>query len=102
MVDHLGQLLAETREQFVLRQAGLRYQAVDLIGAQRTGKIARRNLLVRARAHPRIGGFAMAILLELLEQITEPAADHASRSTACQQAAQSTGDETAETAESTA
>jgi hypothetical protein len=42
MVDHLGQLLAETREQFVLRQAGLRYQAVDLIGAQRTGKIARR------------------------------------------------------------
>ena len=41
----------------------------------------------------------MAILLELLEQVTEPAADHASRSTACEQAAQSTGDETAETAD---
>src|SRR6478735_3004466 len=99
MVDHLGQLLAENREQFVLRQAGLRYQAVDLIGAQGTGKIARRNLLVRARAHPRIGGFAKAILLELLEQLTEPAADHASRRAACKQATQSTGDETAKTAE---
>src|SRR6185312_12128623 len=99
MVDHLGQMLAQAREQIVARQAGLRHQAIDLIGAQRIGKIVRRNLLVRARADPGIGGFAMTILLELLEQVAKSAADHASRGTACEQAAQSTQSTREETAE---
>src|SRR5258707_14360974 len=89
MVDRFGQLLAEAGEQIVARHAALRYQMTDLIGAQRAGEIARRDLLVRAGAHPGIGGIALAALLELLEQVTEPATDHASRGTAGQQAAQS-------------
>src|SRR5487761_2790619 len=47
MIDHLGQMLAEAIEQFVARQAALRHQAVDLIGAERAGEIAGRNRLVR-------------------------------------------------------
>src|SRR5450432_3099603 len=33
LVDHVGQMLAEAREQFVARHAGLRRQCVDLVGA---------------------------------------------------------------------
>src|ERR1700722_6475818 len=40
----------------------------------------------------------MAVLLQLLEQVAKAAADHASRRAACEQAAQSAGDQTAETA----
>src|ERR1700722_6711185 len=88
MVDHTGQMLAETVEQFVARQAALRHQTVDLIAAERTGEIARRDLLVGAGAPPGIGGVAMAALLELLEQVAEPAADHAAGGAAREQAAQ--------------
>src|ERR1700729_492673 len=102
MVDHTGQMLAETVEQFVARQAALRHQTVDLIGAERTGEIAGRDLLVGAGAHPGIGGVAMAALLELLEQVAEPAADHAAGSAAREQAAQPTLEEIAKTAATTA
>src|SRR6266566_3387544 len=34
VIDHLGQLLAEALEQFVARQAALRSQGIELIGAQ--------------------------------------------------------------------
>src|ERR1700729_3235704 len=101
MVDHTGQMLAETVEQFVARQAALRHQTVDLIAAERTGEIARRDLLVGAGAHPGIGGVAMAALLELLEQVAEPAADHAAGSAAREQAAQPTLEEIAKTAAAT-
>src|ERR1700722_4527696 len=101
MVDHTGQMLAETVEQFVARQAALRHQTVGLIAAERTGEIARRDLLVGAGAHPGIGGVAMAALLELLEQVAEPAADHAAGSAAREQAAQPTLEEIAKTAAET-
>src|SRR3984885_13067205 len=52
VVDDIGQLLAQPREQFVARQAALRHQAVDLIGAERAGEIAGRDLLVGAVADP--------------------------------------------------
>src|ERR1700722_20246512 len=97
MVDHTGQMLAETVEQFVARQAALRHQTVGLIAAERTGEIARRDMLVGAGAHPGIGGVAMAALLELLEQVAEPAADHAAGGTAREQAAQPTLEEIAKT-----
>src|SRR5258708_37557632 len=86
MIDGLGQLLAEAREQFLARQASLRHQAVDLVGAQGAGEIAGRNLLVRAVCDPRTGGLAMATLLQLLEQVAEPARDHAAGGAACEQA----------------
>src|ERR1700691_859613 len=34
MVDHLGQMLAQAREQVVPRQPAMRHQAVDLIAAR--------------------------------------------------------------------
>src|SRR5580704_11119653 len=77
MVDHLGQMLAEAIQQVLARQAALRHQAVDLVGAKRVGEIARRDLLVRAWAHPRIGRLAVAVLLEMLEQVAQSAADNA-------------------------
>ena len=46
MIDHVGQILAEALEQFVARQAALRRTAIDLVGAERVGEIAGRNLLV--------------------------------------------------------
>ncbi len=60
----------------------------DLVGAERAGEIARRNRLVRALADPGIGGVAMAALLQLLEQVAEPARDHAAGRGAAEQAAQ--------------
>src|ERR1700736_2727701 len=89
MVDDVGQMLAEAGEQFVARQAGLRGQRIDLIGAQGVGEIALRNRLVWGLAHPRIGGLAMAGLLELPEQVAKPAADHVAGGATCEQAAQS-------------
>src|ERR1700733_10797738 len=98
MIDHLGQMLAETGEQFVARHAALRHQAVDLIGAERVGEIAGCDLLVRTRAHPGIGGVAMAAVLELLEQVAEAAADHAASRTARKQAAEAALEHVAKTA----
>src|ERR1700742_2259508 len=37
MIDHVGQMAAEARKQFVARQAALRHQVADLVGAERAG-----------------------------------------------------------------
>src|SRR5882757_1235151 len=52
MIDHVGQILAEAFQQFVARQAGLRCDGIDLVGAERVGEIAGRNRLVLALADP--------------------------------------------------
>src|ERR1700722_3195000 len=97
MVDHLGQMLAEAAQQVLARQAALRHQAVDLVGAKRVCEITRRDLLVRPRAHPRIGGFAVAVLLELLEQVAQSAADNAACRTSGEHAAEATLEDVAKT-----
>ena len=56
MIDDVGQILAEALQQFVARQAALRRQRFDLVGAERAGEIAGRDLLVGAVADPGIGG----------------------------------------------
>src|SRR6202041_2975969 len=81
-------MLAEAVQQFVARHAALRHQAVDLIGAERIGEIAGRDLLVRPGADPGIDGVAMAALLELLEQVAKTATDDAAGSAARKQATQ--------------
>jgi hypothetical protein len=43
--------MVKTIKQFLARQAALRHQTVDLIGAERAGEITRRYLLVRSRAN---------------------------------------------------
>src|SRR5882757_4435295 len=98
MIDYIGQMLAQPREQFVARQPALRHQAIDLVDAQGAGEIAGRDLLVRTVAYPGVGRVALAVLLELLEQVTEPAAEHASRSATREQAAQSALEDVAKTA----
>src|SRR5271154_823998 len=90
MVDGLRQVLAQTVQQILTRQAALRHQTLDLICAKRAGEIARRDLLVRSRAHPRIGSFAMTALLELLEQVAQSAAKDAARCASGEHAAQPT------------
>ena len=98
MVDDAGQILAEAREQFVTGQPALRHQAIDLIGAERAGEIARCDLLVRARTDPGVGGVAMAALLKLVEQVAQSAAEDAAGSAAGEQAAQSALQKIAEAA----
>src|SRR5437868_13073453 len=90
MIDHLRQILAEAIEQLVARQSALRGQRIDLVGAERVGEIARCDRLVLAGPDPRIGFVALAALLQLLEHVAEPAADHAAGRTAREQAAKRT------------
>ena len=51
-VDHRGQLLAEARQQFLTRQAGLPGENVDLIRRQDPGQVGRRDRLVLSCADP--------------------------------------------------
>src|SRR5581483_247411 len=96
MIDHLRQILAEALEQIVARQAALRGDRIDLVGAERTCQIARRDRLVRALADPGIGGVALAALLQLLHEVAEPAGDHAARGSAAEQSAERTLEDVAQ------
>src|SRR5262249_11582106 len=88
MIDYAGKILAETVEEIVTRQAGLCGDGIDLIGAQGTREIAGRNWLVLALADPRIGGIALAALLQLLHEVAEAAGKNAAGRTAGKQAAE--------------
>src|SRR3954454_15442673 len=96
MVDHLRQILAEAREQLVTRQAALGGQALDLVGAERIGEIAWSDRLVLALADPGIGSIAMTAVLKLVEEIAEPAAEHAAGRAAREQAAKAALQQVAE------
>src|SRR5579883_3033299 len=88
MVDHLRQILAQTIQELVARQAALRGELVDLVGAQRIGEIARRDLLVLSSADPGTGLLAMPGVLQLLEQVIQPARQHRACCGAAKQAAE--------------
>src|SRR6266436_4591521 len=98
MIDHVGQILAEASQQFVARQACLGSDRIDLVGAERVGEIAGRNRLVLALADPRIGHLALAALLQLVEEVAEPAGKNAAGRAARQQAAEPALQHVAETA----
>src|ERR1700675_4102882 len=95
LIVRVGQILAQAVEQFIARQSALRRQRLDLVGAQRAGKIVRRDLLVGTVADPGICRVAVALLLQLIQEIAEAAADHAAGRTARKQSAQSTLEEVA-------
>src|SRR4051794_41680740 len=101
MVDDVGQILAETAQQFIARQTALCRQRGDLVGAERVGEVAGRDLLVGTVADPRIRRVAMALLLELIEQVAEAAAEHASGRTTREQSAEAALEDVAETATAT-
>src|SRR5215831_15665283 len=88
MIDHLRQILAEAAQQIVPRHAALGRQRLDLVGTQRLREIVWRDRLVLAGANPGIGGVALATLLQLFHQVSEPAGDHAARGRAAEQSAQ--------------
>src|SRR3954453_19586689 len=102
MVDHLRQILAEAGEQFVARQPALGGQAFDLVGAERIGEIAGRDRLVLALADPGIRGLAVAALLELVQEIATPAAQHAPGRPAREQAAEAALEQPSKTANTAA
>src|SRR3954470_3573098 len=101
MIDHLRQILAVAGEQLVARQAALGGQAFDLVGAERIGEIAGRDRLVFALADPGIRGLAVTALLKLVEEIAEPAAQHAAGRATREQAAEAALEEVTEAAAST-
>src|SRR5215213_7998369 len=88
MIDDVGQMLAETLQQFVAGEAALGGELLDLVGAERVGEIAGRNLLVGTVAHPGVGLVAQPLLLELIQEVAKAAAQNASRSAARKQSAQ--------------
>ena len=78
LIDHLRQILAEAAEQFIARHSRLFDECANLVGTKRTPQIVGRYLLVGSGADPRIDGFTLSALLELLEQIVQAATKHAS------------------------
>src|SRR5215470_15863589 len=68
----------------------MRHQRVDLVGAERVGKIVWSDLLVRSGADPRLGLVVEAGLLQLLEEIVQAAAQNAAGGAACEQASEPT------------
>src|SRR3954454_1866714 len=89
MIDDLRQMPAQSGEQVVARQSALGGKRLKLIGAQGAAEIVGRYLFVGPVADPGIGGVALAVLLELPEQVAQPAAEHASRRAAGEQSAES-------------
>src|SRR5437879_13492890 len=87
MVDDIGQELAEAFQQFVAGQAALGGERLDLVCAERVGEIAGRDLLVGTIADPGVGLIAKPLLLELIQQVAEPAAQNAAGRAAREQAA---------------
>src|SRR5690242_6655550 len=88
MIDHFRQVLAEAAQQVVPRHATLGGERLDLVGAQRLGEIVGCDRLVLSGANPGIGGVALATLLQLFHQVSEPAGDDAARGGAAEQPAQ--------------
>jgi hypothetical protein len=88
MIDDVGQILAETLQQFVTGQAALGSQRLDLIGAERVGEVAGRDLLVGTVGDPGIGLVAESLLLELIQEVAEAAGKNAAGGAARQKAAQ--------------
>ena len=72
LIDCIGEFAAEPREQIVSRQAGLFRQGVQHIRANRLLKLGRRQLFVGTRFDPGLRGFALATLLEAVDDFAEP------------------------------
>src|ERR1700704_6434270 len=73
MVDRLGQLFAEARQQLLARQSRARHQEVDLFRRQDLAEVGGRDGLILAGADPGPGDVVFACALELLEQVAQPA-----------------------------
>ncbi len=73
MIDRLGQLFAEARQQLLARQSRPGHQEVDLVRREDLAEVGRRDGLILAGADPGLGDVLLAGALELLEQVAEAA-----------------------------
>ena len=87
-VDHARQMGAEPGEQLAALHAAVPGQLVQRIGPERARDIGLRDRLVRAASDPGIDDVALAALLQLLEQIAEPAIEDGAGSSAAENASQ--------------
>src|SRR3978361_736326 len=76
-VDRGGQFARQPGEQLLLRQTGLFFQRGQNIGPDRLLHFRRRNLFIRAAIDPGLCRVAVAVLLEVLQQLAAPAAQKA-------------------------
>src|SRR3954470_24241698 len=97
MIDDVGQILAEALQQILARQAALGGQMFNLVGTQRIGEIAGRDLLVGTVADPGVGLIAKPLLLELIQEVAKPAAQDAAGRSTREQSAQSALEQVAHT-----
>jgi hypothetical protein len=73
LIDCIREFAAEPREQIFSRQTGLFRQGIQHIRAYRLLKLGRRQLFVGTRFDPGLRGFALATLLEAVDDFAEPA-----------------------------
>ena len=72
LIDCIRELAAESREQFLSRQAGLFRQRFQHLRANRLLKLSRCQLFVGAGFDPGLRGFALAALLKAVNEFAEP------------------------------
>jgi hypothetical protein len=72
LIDCIREFAAQSREQLFSRQAGLFRQGVQHLRANRLLKLGRRARFVGTRLDPGLRGFALAALLEAVDEFAEP------------------------------
>ena len=91
VIDSVGQVVREFRQQLLPRQARLLLQFVDRVWSEGMGEFVRGKPPVLPCANPGIGMVAVAVLPKLIEQATQTTASGTATPAkqAAQQAAQS-------------
>ena len=79
LVHCLRQRRRKPRQEFLPGEPGLLGQGCQHLGADGLFKLIGSDLLVRSRADPGLRDVALTLLLEALHQLTEPAAEQASK-----------------------
>src|SRR5262245_10240586 len=84
LIDEVRQILTEAFEQVVAVQAGLPGECVEFVTPEGLLQIGRRNLLVWSATDPGLRRSALSVVLQIVDQTTEAAAQHAARGSAAQ------------------
>src|SRR4029453_185557 len=84
LIDEVRQILTEAFEQIVAVHAGLPGECVELVISEGLLQIGRRNLLVWSTTDPGLRPSALSVVLQIVDQATEAAAQHGARSSAAQ------------------
>jgi len=77
LIDEVWQILTEALEQLVVVQAGLSREGVKLLTPEGFSQGGRRNILIRSAIDPRLGHSSLTTVLQIVDQTTKAAAQHA-------------------------